>query len=389
VAITNITLIGPNPDETQGGGVRTRTLLDALNSMPVKVNRVYYSFHKKRLKINRTVNSDLSLQVEIDIPHFWPNPIKAFSLFFLLVYTWGFTKSTDAVLCTFGSMLFAIPPIFVSKLRGKPIMLDYIDTELYGVPEKVCAYFLRKAEIVFAISHYLVDQAVRYGVKDVVYLPTFVDTDFFRLNEEARLIYRNELGAERTDIVVGYAGSLAPLEGLCFLLEAYKRLLRKYVNIKLVIVGKILLPTDCDIPRLADNLGIAANVYLKTPVPRDEYPKLLSAFDILCVPRIDCLMSAAANPIKVTEYMSMGVPVVCSSVGEMPLIITDGISGYLAKPSDVDDLEKTLERLIVDKERATEVGRNGRKEVLNKYSFNLITERIRRSLLMITNKSAT
>jgi glycosyltransferase involved in cell wall biosynthesis len=375
-----ITLIGPNPDETQGGGVRTRTLLGAIGPIGTRTNCVFYSFHKKSFDFRREHSEGKVSVVAIDFPSAWPPFLKIFSLLFIFIYTWQLTRRSRLILCTFGSMLFAIPPVLVSRLRGTPIILDYIDTEIYGVPESICRYFIRKAAVVFAISLYLRDQAVRYGANKVLYIPTFVDTDFFQQDPLGRLYYRETLGLEAVNIAIAYAGSLAPFEGLPFLLEAFRRLATRYANIKLVVVGKRLLPTDCDIANLAANLGIGRDVHLQAPVAREEYPKLLSAFDILCVPRTDCAMSRAANPIKVTEYMSMGLPVVCSSVGEIARIITDGVNGYLTKPSDPDDLEKALERVILNRDVARAVGENARKEVIEKYHVDLIGERIRQSL---------
>jgi glycosyltransferase involved in cell wall biosynthesis len=61
-------------------------------------------------------------------------------------------------------------------------------------------------------------------------------------------------------------------------------------------------------------------------------------------------------------------------------IITDGVNGYLTKPSDPDDLEKALERVILNRDVARAVGENARKEVIEKYHVDLIGERIRQSL---------
>jgi len=375
-----LTLIGPNPNETQGGGVRTNTLLTALRPLEAKISQVYYSFQKKRFKIRSSVDARGCRVVEMDFPNAWPKVLKLTSLVVISAYAWKQTKTTRLVVCTFGSMLFAIPAIIISKRRGKPIILDYIDTELYGVPEFICRYFLAKAELVYAISHYLINQATHYGARNILYIPTFVDSSFFRVDPEGRQKYRDTLGIIPSTILIGYAGSLAPFEGLNFLLEAYKNILNKHSNARLVFVGKKLLETDSDIPALAGALGIGENVRLVSPVSREQYPKLLSAFDILCVPRTDCEMSRAANPIKVTEYMSMGIPVVCSAIGEMALIIRDGENGFLAKPNDASDLADKLDYVITNLEVAKQAGIKARRDVIEKYSDDRIGNQIRTSV---------
>jgi len=190
-------------------------------------------------------------------------------------------------------------------------------------------------------------------------------------------------------VVIGYAGSLAPFEGIPVLVQAFEALTRKYANVRLAIVGRRLLGTDCDIPQLSKGVGLEDKIALIPPVPRVEYPKLLSAFDILCVPRTDCLMSRAASPIKVTEYLSMGLPTVCSSIGEMSIIIRHKVNGFLAKPSDADDLASTLEEILLNPEYARKVGSNGRKEVIEKYSFTIIGDEISRSLAKIVKRDGS
>lgn len=56
-----ITLIGPNPNEMQGGEVRTRTLLDTMGLLGARINRIYYFFYRTRFRISRTVLEDSSL----------------------------------------------------------------------------------------------------------------------------------------------------------------------------------------------------------------------------------------------------------------------------------------------------------------------------------------
>jgi glycosyltransferase involved in cell wall biosynthesis len=384
-----ITIVGPSPEERQGGGVRTRTLVDVLESAGARVSGVYHSFHTSKFRIRLQNRGNASQWVSINFPNYWPRPLKAVSLIFILAYAWRLSKRSDLILCTFGSILFAMPAIIVSKVRGKPIALDYIDTELYGVPESVCKYFLRKADLVFAISHYLADKAESYGCENVVYLPTFVNIEFFQMDVEAREKIRRKLGYRENDVVIGYAGSLAPFEGIPVLVQAFEALTRKYANVRLAIVGRRLLGTDCDIPQLSKGVGLEDKIALIPPVPRVEYPKLLSAFDILCVPRTDCLMSRAASPIKVTEYLSMGLPTVCSSIGEMSIIIRHKVNGFLAKPSDADDLASTLEEILLNPEYARKVGSNGRKEVIEKYSFTIIGDEISRSLAKIVKRDGS
>jgi glycosyltransferase involved in cell wall biosynthesis len=91
----------------------------------------------------------------------------------------------------------------------------------------------------------------------------------------------------------------------------------------------------------------------------------------------------AANPIKVPEYLSMGLLTVCSAVGGIIDTIEDGVDGFLVKPGDVKDLEEKLEWVILNPERAKEIGENGRRTVIEKYSYEAIEDTIREAICEI------
>ena len=77
----------------------------------------------------------------------------------------------------------------------------------------------------------------------------------------------------------------------------------------------------------------------------------------------------APNPVKVVEYLSMGLPTVASAVGGIPDTIKDGLDGFLVKQGDEKDLEEKLEWIIQNPERAKEIGETGRKTAIEKYSY--------------------
>jgi glycosyltransferase involved in cell wall biosynthesis len=152
-------------------------------------------------------------------------------------------------------------------------------------------------------------------------------------------------------------------------------------------MGKIYLSnTDDKIPKLVEDMNLKNDVILIPSQPHEEVPKFLSAFDILCCPKIDCEINRAANPVKVPEYLSMSLPTVASAVGGITDTIEDGVDGLLVKPGDVKDLEKKLEWVTLNPERAKEIGENGRRTAIEKYSYEAIEDTIRQAISEIVDK---
>ena len=377
-----ITLMGDSPEGKLSGGARINTQINILKTKEVKINLVSYLAYSDKFEIEHKNIDELLRSTTIHLPSHWPRFLKAsLLLLFYFVYSWKSTKTSHLILCSGGTLLPYIPVIVVSKLRHKPIIFDYVDIEMEKIPESIYKYFMRNITIIFAISHYLVEKAESYGCKNVVYVPAFADTNIFQRNMKGRERLRDNWGVNYEDIIIGYAGALAYTEGIPILLQAVKNLSEKYPKLRLFILGtKQVLGQGDEIFGLVTDLNLEDKVIFIPPVLHAEVPDFLSACDILCSPKIDCAVNRAANPIKVVEYLSMGIPTVCSSIGEVPLIIEDKVNGFLTNPGDAKDLEETVEWVILNPERSKEIGEKGRNIAIEKYSSKALQDTIGRAI---------
>ena len=213
-----------------------------------------------------------------------------------------------------------------------------------------------------------------------------MDPNQFKINLANRDEIRAELGIKKDEIVIGYAGSFWYVEGVSVLLQAFKNLTKKHSRVKLAIMGWAHSPTtDEDVPELVEGMNLKNCVILIPAQPRNEVPKFLSAFDVLCCPKIDCDVNRLIIPIKIIEYLSMGLPTVSSAVGGIVDTIEDGVDGLLVKPGDVEDLEEKLEWIIQNPELAKEIGESGRRTAMEKYSYEAIEDIIRQAISEIVD----
>ncbi|CAD6491642.1 MAG: D-inositol-3-phosphate glycosyltransferase [Candidatus Argoarchaeum ethanivorans] len=383
-----ITLMGDSPDGKLSGGARINTLINILKAKEVKINLVSYLAYSNKFKIEHKNVDDLLSSTTIHFPSHWHRFLKApLLLLFNFVYSWKSTKTSHLILSSGGSMLLQMPMIAVSKLRHKPFIFDYLDIEVEGIPESIYGYFMKNVTVVFAISHYLVDKAKSYGCKNVVYVPAFVDTNLFQRNTKARERLRANWRVNYDAIIIGYAGALAYTEGIPILLQSFKNLSEKYPKLRLFILGtEQVIGQGDEIFGLVKKLNLEGKVTFIPPVPHAEVPNFLSACDILCSPKVDCEINRAANPIKVVEYLSMGIPTICSSIGEVSLIIQDMVNGFLVKPGDVKDLEERLEWIILNPERSKEIGEKGRNIAIEKYSSKALQDTIGQAISEIVDR---
>ena len=360
-----------------GGGARVENMVNIFRKIGIRIDIISYSTLSNRFGIeHKKIDQSLRMTI-VNVPSNLPKFLKIFTIFPIFIYAWKSCRNCDLMVAG-----FIVPIVLLKKLFNKPLILDYIDLNMKIVPNIIYKYVAKNADAIFAISSYLLKSAKEeYGCKNVVYLPNSIDTNRFKIDRKEREKIRDELGIKKDEIIIGYAGGFWYVEGVPNLIQAFKNLRKKHSKIKLAIMGKVYISnTDDKIPKLVEDMNLKNDVILIPSQSHEEVPKFLSAFDILCCPKIDCEVNRAANPVKVPEYLSMGLPTVASAVGGIIDTIEDGVDGFLVKPGDVKDLEEKLEWVIQNPERAKEIGENGRETVIEKYSFEAIENTVRQAI---------
>jgi len=322
----------------------------------------------ERFRIIHKQTSECLDTTTICIRRRWPKYIKAFGLLPIFLFGLRYIKKSAIVLAHSPGVVSGLPALILAKLFRKLLLIDHMDIKDPDTPWFIYNKVLRNADTVMAISQYLKEEAREKGCKNVVYLPIFIDTDFFQKDTLARARIRKELGIEDRGILIGYTGSFWRGEGLALILQAFRNLSLRHRHIRLALIGTGNVADSDDIAGLVSRLQLEDVVTLVSPQPHELMPKYLSAFDIACSPKIDCEENRAANPVKIYEYMSMGLPTVASAVGEISNVIQDGIDGFLIRPGDQSDLKATLDHAIQNHELAKKVGERAREKMISSYS---------------------
>lgn len=165
------------------------------------------------------------------------------------------------------------------------------------------------------------------------------------------------IGADAPLVVV--VSRLSPEKGVDVFLRAFARLLGDVPGVRGLIVGDGPLRDAHE--ALARDLGIDAAVRFAgfTPTPGDY----LLAADLVVLPsRSECIPNVAL------ESMALGKPVVATSVGGVPEVIEDGISGLLAPPENPQALAAAMTRALLDAPLAQRLGSAGQSRVAAHFS---------------------
>ena len=152
--------------------------------------------------------------------------------------------------------------------------------------------------------------------------------------------------------LVLFLGRLEARKGIYDLLEAIAGLRGAVPDVRLVCAG------DGDrigVAHYAERLGIADAVKFTGWVGPSGKRALLEHAAVFALPSYD-----EALPVSLIEAMSAGVPVVASPTGGIAEVVTEGASGFLVAPGDKIGLERSLRRLLIDRELAARLGKAAR-----------------------------
>lgn len=273
--------------------------------------------------------------------------------------------SPDIIVIHRSSNMMDYYMIKIAKKNSK-IIFDYDDALFHiRIPGRIFSYshldqILKKSDAVAAGSHYLKEYASKFN-KNVFLLPSPVDTEMFH----------PIINTNGNKIVIGWLGSGTKyqLRYLRLLKEPLGKLGRKY-NIKFKIVSAL----SKEIRDEFDNQGYEVDYGLDHWVPISETPGLISDFDIGVMPLLDEPFARGKCAMKALEYMSMGIPVVASNVGENNYAINHKRNGFLA--SNSEEWYDYLSLLIEDDKLRKDMGIEGSRVVEQKYSLQICAEKL-------------
>ena len=185
--------------------------------------------------------------------------------------------------------------------------------------------------------------------------------------ERLRLLPPVEALKKGRRYMVGYVGVMGQQEGLQYLLEAARIIIRERgredVHFGLVGGG----PELDNLKRLAADLGIADYVTFTGRVPDQLLLEMLNTADV-CVNSDEYnAMNDKSTMNKIMEYMALGKPIVQFDLSEGRFSARD--ASVYARPNDAADMAAKIVELLDDPARRAEMGRIGRDRVENELAW--------------------
>jgi glycosyltransferase involved in cell wall biosynthesis len=138
-------------------------------------------------------------------------------------------------------------------------------------------------------------------------------------------------------------------------------------DLHLFVIGK--LRSGSKIPGTLDRLGLRPHVTFVSGVTDERIVELYAECELAIVPSLYEGFSLPA-----IEAMASGAPLLATTGGALPEVVGDEGAARLVPPNDPGALSTAILELLADPEARRKLSENGRKRVLQRYTWRRTAE---------------
>lgn len=209
---------------------------------------------------------------------------------------------------------------------------------------------VRLADEIVSVSKSDIPQIERTFGVSAQYIPNAVSTEKFN-------------PAENGSRVITYVGKLEQWKGAGQLLGIFKRVNEEVSDVKFRIIGD----------------GSLAGMFRRTNIPLElmghvPHEKMPAFYQDSAISVLPSYMEGA--PTTCMESLACGVPCVATRVGDTPEIVSDGKTGFLVDPGDIDASASRLIELLEDETLRRRMGAQGRQHMLDRFSYDKVVRQM-------------
>lgn len=206
-----------------------------------------------------------------------------------------------------------------------------------------------------------------------------VDTEYFKnkYNKEEGLKIRGKYNILKDDFVITFIGRIVKDKGINELVESFINLVKKYPNLKLLLVGDYeedLNPIDKKNKKFIDELDSIIAIGFK-----NDIREFLAITDLFTLPSY-----REGLPNSLIEAGSFGIPLLATDINGCNEIIENNETGILVKKKDAKSLKDGIEKLIVDKKLYSYIRDNVRDRIIKKYDQNYFWKELKNEFKKVT-----
>jgi colanic acid/amylovoran biosynthesis glycosyltransferase len=264
--------------------------------------------------------------------------------------------------------LFGYIPYFKNKAEGSNIRILHVHFGNHGVKSlglkkklgipMVCSFYGADAFKLPVHARYKTAYGHLFeGADRILVLGKYMQAELMRLGCPEAKINIHHLGIdceairfEKRDARINrsmtflFASSFVEKKGIDTAMEAFSLLRDKY-DFSIEIIGNG--PLKDKIVDIITKNGIADRVKFHGYQPYEFFINLCYQCDIFVqASKTSRLNDKEGTPMSIVDAMATGMPVIATHHSDIPEIVIDSETGFLARENDVEDLKQAIEKIM-------------------------------------------
>ncbi|MEO8514300.1 MAG: glycosyltransferase family 4 protein [Ignavibacteria bacterium] len=262
---------------------------------------------------------------------------------------------------------------FAAKRAGVPHVTT--NHSFHSISHNLTHWYRNK----FLINHFIVDGQCTMDLlvnedkidpKKITLIHLGLDPEQNKKDPETRNRIRSEFDVKEDEILIGNVARMVPFKGQEYLIRAYPEVMKAYPKSRLMVVG------DGELSAMLKELAVTLDISERVIFPgfRKDIKSMYSAFDIYAHTSVEG--GGETFPYAMLHALAQELPMVITRVGDMPAMVTEGVSGFILEDKDVKGISDKLKLLCGDEKLRDQMGEESFELMLEKFTVDIMTRNI-------------
>ncbi len=245
----------------------------------------------------------------------------------------------------------------ITTLHGTDITLVGLEPSFLPLVR----FSIEQSDGVTAVSRFLKEKTItNYSCeKPIEVIPNFIDSDLYK--PDGKTAFRENIAPNGEKVLV-HTSNFRPVKRVPDTIKILKKVIED-VPAKLILIGDGPDRSECE--RICRQLDLDDHV--KFLGKQEGLVEILNSADLFLIPSQSESFGLAA-----LEAMACGLPVISSSVGGLPELISHNETGFIAEIGDVDRMAKYAVDLLTNDKKYKLFSKNARDKAVNKFDKSII-----------------
>jgi phosphatidylinositol alpha-1,6-mannosyltransferase len=215
---------------------------------------------------------------------------------------------------------------------------------------------------IIAVSHSTRELLERIGIPrdkiTVIYSGVESYMVYQKPNDKNLKALRNKLGIGERDKILLTVARVLPRKGQDMVIRALPKVIAKCPHLKYLVVGEGRYKEI--FRKLAEEEKVGDNVIFTGGVPHEETIDFYDLCNVFIMPNRLWNDKVEGLPNALLEASARGKPAIAGDHGGSKEAIQHGLTGYLVNPESIDEIADAILALIMDEEKARNMGENAK-----------------------------